>query len=105
MGIIEIVGYVGDGVIECCECARKNYEDDCREPQNFQGTFKEWLAKNDLQAVTDQEDFGPEGYYCDCGKAIQESYCPQCCYATGTFGEICDNCKTNLDDADETTEE
>ena len=93
MGTIETVGYVGDWEIICCACARKEYAQDCKEPINFQGTFISWLKANSLHVVTDQEDFGPAGYYCDCGNAIQEGYCPECGNATGGIGgELCDNC-------------
>ena len=92
MGIIEIIGYVGDGFIMCKVCAFDTYQEECQDPFNFAGSFKEWLKDKNLQVVTDQEDFGPEGYYCDCGAAIQESYCREYGSATGNFEELCENC-------------
>lgn len=100
MGTIEIVGYVGDGFIMCLQCVCKEYDEDRAEPFNFQGTFKDWLKSKGLKAVTDQEDFGSEGCYSDCGNAIQESYCPKCGNATGTFGDLCSNCEAKYEDED-----
>jgi hypothetical protein len=93
MGTIEIVGYVGDGFIMCKVCAFDAYQEECQDPINFAGSYKEWLKSKGLHVVTDQDDFGSEGCYCDCGNAIQESYCPKCGNATGTYGEICENCR------------
>jgi len=102
MGIIETVGYVGDGFILCPGCAHEGYEEDCDQPISFRGSFLSWLRSKGLHVVTDQEDFGPEGCYCECGAAIQESYCRECGSATSNFEELCDNCladETEMPDA------
>ena len=96
MGIVEVVGYAGDGFINCTQCTREQYEEELLEPVCYVGSFRQWLVSRGLQAVTDQEEFGPEGYYCDCGNAIQESRCPRC-GIIGGGGELCRNCKATDD--------
>ena len=99
MGIVELVGYVTDGAIICVDCVHARYKYATRADTVDGGRdrdFERWTHNNDMAVITNLDDLGPEGCYCDvCCVEIQTPYCPECGNATGTGEELCFNCRSD----------